>query len=237
MRGAFPVSERKGSTMSRVHRGLAVAGGLAALSILIGAPAASAHVEREVGPISIEIGFGTEPAYVGQPNSVQVILSDHGAPVVDLGNTLTVEISFGGQRTTLPLEPNFEVGGDGEPGDYRAWFIPSQAGPYGFHLSGSVHGTKIDLTVSSGPKTFDEVTSPTEAMFPAVDAPSTQELAGRIEQDAVRLSDATTRATAASSSADDAKTLALVGLVVGCVGVAVGVVALVLARRKTTRAG
>ena len=78
-------------------------------------------------------------------------------------------------RNLLGFEPDFEVGGDGEPGDYRALFIPSQVGPYTFQLSGSIHGTKVDLSVTSGPKTFDEVQSPTEAMFPAVDAPTTHE--------------------------------------------------------------
>jgi hypothetical protein len=223
--------------MSRVFRLLAVGGGLAALVVVLGAPAASAHVERSIGPIDLEIGFGTEPAYVGQPNSVQVILSEHGDPVVDLGDTLKVQVSFGGQQTTLPLEPDFEVGGDGEPGDYRAWFIPSQAGPYTFRLSGSVHGTKIDLSVASGPKTFDEVTNPTEAMFPPVDAPSAQELSDRIEQDSARLAAATAETASATSAADDAKTVAMIGVIVGCIGIGVGVVAVILSRRRSGKAG
>lgn len=223
--------------MSRVFRLLAVGGGLAALAVVVGAPAASAHVERSIGSIDLEIGFGTEPAYVGQPNSVQVILSEHGSPVVDLGDTLKVQVSFGGQQTTLPLEPNFEVGGDGEPGDYRAWFIPSQAGPYTFQLSGSVHGTKIDLSVSSGPKTFDEVTNPTEAMFPPVDAPSAQELSDRIEQDSARLAAATAETASAKNAADDATTVAVIGVIVGCIGIGVGVVAVILSRRRSGKAG
>jgi hypothetical protein len=217
--------------MARLSRMLAVAGGLAALAVVVGAPATSAHVERSIGPIDLEIGFGTEPAYVGQPNSVQVILSEHGSPVVDLGDSLKVRVSFGGQQTTLPLEPNFEVGGDGEPGDYRAWFIPSQAGPYTFALSGSVHGTKIDLSVSSGPKTFDEVTSPTEAMFPPVDAPTTQQLSDRIEQDAARLTAATAESSSAKSAADDARTVAVISVIVGCIGIAIAVWALARTRR------
>jgi hypothetical protein len=217
--------------MSRLFRLLAVAGGLAALAVVVGAPAASAHVERSIGPIDLEIGFGTEPAYVGQPNSVQAILAEHGSPVVDLGDSLKVQVSFGGQQTTLPLEPNFEVGGDGQPGDYRAWFIPSQAGPYTFQLSGSVHGTKIDLTVTSGPKTFDEVTSPTEAMFPPVDAPTAQELSDRIEQDAGRLAAATVDAASAKSAADHARTVAVIGVIVGLIGIAVAIWVLVRSRR------
>jgi hypothetical protein len=217
--------------MSRVARMLAVVGGLTASLVLFGAAPASAHVEKTIGPIDLEIGFGTEPAYLGEPNSVQVILSEHGSPVVDLGDTLKVQVSFGGQQTTLPLEPNFEVGGDGQPGDYRAWFIPSQAGPYTFKLSGSVHGTKINLSVTSGPKTFNEVTDPAEAMFPAVNAPTTQELSTRIEQDSARLTAATTDTASAKSAADDAKTVAIIGVIVGLIGIAIAIWALVRARR------
>jgi hypothetical protein len=144
-----------------------------------------------------------------------------------------MEISFGGEQTTIPLEPDFEVGEFGEPGDYRAWFIPSQAGAYTFHLSGSVHGTKIDLSVTSGPKTFDEVTSPTEAMFPAVDTPSTQELSQRIEQDSARLTAATTETASAKSAADDARTVAVIAVIVGGIGVVVAIWALVRGRRTT----
>jgi hypothetical protein len=219
--------------MSRISRMLAVVGGLAALMIVAGAPAAFAHAQRQVGPIHLEIGFGTEPAYVGEPNSAQVMLTENGKPIVDLGNSLKFKVSFGGQQTTLPLEPNFEVGGDGEPGDYRAWFIPSQAGPYTFQLSGSVHGTNVDLSVTSGPKTFDEVQSPSDAMFPAVNAPTTQDLSTRIEQDSARLTAATTATASAKSAADDAKTVAIIGIIVGLLGIAIAIWALVRARHRT----
>jgi hypothetical protein len=210
---------------------LVAVGGLAASLVLLGSAPASAHVEKSIGPIDLEVGFGTEPVYVGQPNSVQVILSERGRPVVDLGDSLKVQVSFGGEQTTLPLEPNFEVGGDGEPGDYRAWFIPSQAGPYTFRLSGSVHGTKIHLSLTSGPKTFDEVTSPAEAMFPAVDVPTTQELSQRIEADSGRLADATAQAASAKTAADDARTLAVLGVILGSIGVGAAVWALARSRR------
>ena len=187
--------------MHRALRVLAIVCMLAAVTLIAGAPAASAHAQRQAGPIHMEIGFGTEPAYIGQPNSVQIILTDHGHAVVGVGDAMKVQVSFGGQQMDFPLEPNFEVGGDGTPGDYRAWFIPSQPGPYTFHFTGTVHGTKIDETLTSGPKTFDEVQDPGEAAFPPVNAPTNQELADRIQQDAARLSDATATAASAKSAA------------------------------------
>ena len=219
--------------MRRVIGALASAGALATVSLILTASPALAHADRSVGPIDMAIGFGTEPAYAGQPNSAQVILSENGKPVVDLGDSLKMEVSFGGEQTTIPLEPDFEIGEFGEPGDYGAWFIPSQAGDYTFHLSGSVHGTKIDLSVTSGPKTFSEVTSPTEAMFPAVDTPSNQELSQRIEQDSARLTAAAAETASAKSAADDAKTVAVVAVIVGGIGIIVAIWALVRGRRTT----
>jgi hypothetical protein len=219
--------------MRRIIGALASASALATVSLILTASPALAHADRSVGPIDMAIGFGTEPAYAGQPNSAQVILSENGKPVVDLGDSLTMEVSFGGEQTTIPLEPDFEIGEFGEPGDYRAWFIPSQAGEYTFHLSGSVHGTKIDLSVTSGPKTFSEVTSPTEAMFPAVDTPSNQELSQRIEQDSARLTAAAAETASAKSAADDAKTVAVIAVIVGGLGIVVAIWALVRGRRTT----
>ena len=217
--------------MHRSMRALAVASALAVLTLIVGAPEALAHAQRQAGPIHMEIGFGTEPAYVGQPNSVQIILTEHGRAIVGLGDALEVTVSFGGQQTDLRLEPNFEVGGDGTPGDYRAWFIPSQPGPYTFHFTGTVHGTKIDETLTSGPKTFDEVQDPAEAAFPPVNAPTNQELADRIQQDATRLSDATAAAASAKSAAGSATTVAIIGVVVGSIGLGMGATAFARTRR------
>jgi hypothetical protein len=217
--------------MHRSIRTLAMVCALAAVTLIVGAPVALAHAQRQAGPIHMEIGFGTEPAYVGQPNSVQIILTEHGRAVVGLGDALKVQVSFGGQQMDFPLEPNFEVGGDGTPGDYRAWFIPSQPGPYTFHFTGTVHGTKIDETLTSGPKTFDEVHDPAEAAFPPVNAPTNQELADRIQQDAARLSDATAAAASAKNAAGFAKTVAIIGVVVGLIGLGVGATAFLRGQR------
>jgi hypothetical protein len=221
--------------MQRVVRALTVLGGVAML-LLASAGSASAHADRDVGPISLAVGFGTEPGYVGQPNGVQVILSDAGHPVVDLGDSLKVDVSFGDQTVRLPLEPDFEIGESGTPGDYRAWFIPSQAGKYTIHLTGSVHGTKIDLTLASSPTTFDEIQDPANATFPAVNAPTNEELAARIEQESSRTSDGVAAAQASASdakdAADTARTVALIGVVLGAIGVIAGIAGITLARRK-----
>ncbi|MGZ5307183.1 MAG: hypothetical protein ACXWEG_10660 [Actinomycetota bacterium] len=200
---------------------------------------ASAHEEADVGPIHLEVGFGTEPAYVGQPNSVQLILSRHdGAdPILDLGDSLSVTVSFGENlRDPIPLEPNFEPGGDGIQGDYRAWFIPTQAGSYTFHFKGTVDETQIDKAFIAGPKTFSVVEEASSATFPKVTFPANSELASRIERDAGRtqsaIDTATSGAADAKDTADSAKTVGIIGIVVGAIGLIVGAVALSSARKR-----
>ncbi|MEA2579771.1 MAG: hypothetical protein QOE83_663 [Actinomycetota bacterium] len=204
---------------------IAVASGV----VLLWPSVASAHVEKTVGPVGMEIGFGTEPAYTGQPNSVYLLLTDNGKPVVNLGDSLKVSVSAGGSSVDLPLVPNFELGGDGVPGEYRAYFVPSMPGPYTFHLTGKVGTTAIDETVTSGPKTFDEVQDLSGATFPAIPYPGNGELATRIQADDARTKAALAQANAAvdsaRSQASTARMLAIIGIVVGLAGLAVGIAA------------
>jgi hypothetical protein len=213
--------------LTSVHRAVRRALALALVAvvttaILVGvAGPASAHERREVGQRVFVVGFGEEPAYAGQPNSVQLLLSDlKERPVTDLGDTLSVEVVFGDQRTKLSLEPRFVVGAFGEPGDYRAYFVPSRPGRYTFQFSGTIKGQQIDETFTSGPKTFDDVQDPEAQMFPVRD-PTTGQLAERLDREVARLE---------RSSDGVARGLGIAGVAVGLVAV---VVALVTLRRRT----
>jgi hypothetical protein len=220
-------------------RATILAGSLATASLLVFAPAASAHVPFTEGPLDLEIGFVQEPAYAGQPNGVQLFLNENGHPVTDLGDELQVTVTFGDQTSDpLTFQPAFEPGEFGTPGDYRAFFVPSQPGGYTFHLTGTFHGQRFDDTAASGPKTFDDVQDLNAASFPQVNAPSNEELATRIDQEAARTSDAVKAAAASAASAGDdasaATTFGVIGIVVGALGVAVGIVALRSARTART---
>jgi hypothetical protein len=212
----------------------------AAAALILAAPAAAwAHGHAGKGDLEMTIGFAEEPAYAGFPNGVQLFLVHDGHPVNDLGDTLQVAVSFGDQTSDpMTLEPWFEIGEWGTPGEYRAIFTPSQPGKYTFHFTGTVDGEDIDETMSSGPKTFAEVEEITSTEFPATDVPSTQELADRIDRESGRTQDATDAATQAASAATDAadsassaKTIGLIGLIVGAAGLIVAVIALVTRKR------
>jgi hypothetical protein len=231
-------------TCAHLRRRLFAVGGLMASTLLLASPAL-AHEGREHGDLEMVVGFGTEPAFAGQPNSVQLILHHDGEPVVDLGDSLSVEVMFGEESMDLPLEPHFRVGVYGEPGDYRAWFIPTRPGAYTFHFYGTIEDEEIDETFTSGPDTFSDVGNPAELSFPAQD-PTTGELAERIDREIPRLSEeiegvradaaagaeAAAQAQAAADDAARAGTLGIVGIVVGTLGVLLGARALVTARKR-----
>lgn len=214
-----------------MHRSIrALALGIVASS-LVALPLgpAWAHGDEEQGDLTLTIGFGDEPAYVGQPNSVQLLVRHGGEPVTDLGG-VEVEVSFGDASTTLPLEPS------GTPGDYRAWFVPSEPGAYTFSFTGQIEGEDVEVSMTSGPDTFSEVIDPAEAAFPPAESgPTADDLAERIERESARTTDAVEAAQAAAASAEDAassaRTVALVAALLGLVALIVGVVALVTARR------
>ena len=231
---------------TRLKLALVLLSSVGAIVLLPGV--ASAHAQEQVGPFHMEIGFGTEPAYTGQPNSVQLLLTKNGKPVENLGDSLKVTVTFGGESTdAAPLEPNFEPGGDGIQGDYRYWFVPTQAGAYTFAFTGSVQGTKFDVSVTGGPKTFDVVQDMSSITFPKVEFPANNELATRIQQESDRtqtaIADATKSASSASSAASDAssaastaRTIGIIGLIVGLAGLIVAIVALTAARKRAAAA-
>jgi hypothetical protein len=210
--------------------------GLAGLLVPALAAPASAHEERKVGRYRFTVGFGDEPAYAGEKNSVILLLADDkDKPVTDLSDTLKVAVSTAdAQPMELAVEPNFEIGEFGTPGDYRAWFIPTAPGRYTLHFTGTIKGQKVDQSFTSSPTGFDEVQDPAQVQYPTKQ-PTGGQLATRADREASRVDEAlaATRSKAAEQ-ASSARTIAVAGLVVGALGLlaAVGVGVLALRRRS-----
>ena len=190
-----------------------------AIVALATAPQAIAHEGRKVGRWNLVVGWGTEPAYAGFPNTVQVIIEDQNhVGLADLGDTLKVDVTYSGKTTTLSFEPFFEVGEFGQRGDYRAKIIPTRAGEYTFRLTGTIKGQRVDQTFKCSETTFDCMNDPSEVEFPEKD-PSAAELAGRIDRTGSR---AQTTASSAGDDASLAKTLAYVGIGLGALALVAG---------------
>ena len=211
---------------------------LAGLLIPLLAGPAAAHEAKTVGKYHFVVGFGDEPAYAGEKNSVQLLLADaKDKPVTDLTNTLKVAVTAGGaEPLQLTLEPFFEVGEFGTPGDYRAFFIPTAPGSYRFHFTGTIKGQRIDQTFTSGPKTFSDIEDPGQVQYPAKQ-PTTGQLATRADRETARTNAAlAAERNQARDEAASARTLAVIGLIVGALGLLTGIAVLVLVLRRRTPA-
>jgi hypothetical protein len=207
------------------------------LFIAATAAPASAHVLKTVGPYHLLIGFGNEPTYAGTQNSVFLLLTNAktGAPIVDeaLGDTLKVAVRFGTQTKQLPLVSSFDPdSGQGTKGVYNAYFIPTAPGDYTFHFSGSIHTTKVNVTVTSSPTTFDSAHDPAGIEFPQ-QVPSNLQLAQRQAADSARMSAGIQAADSKAGPATAALILGIAGLVVGAAGLCVGGIALARGRSRS----
>lgn len=244
------------SHRARSHRAASIAAVLALLATAVVAGPAAAHTGHEVGEYVLEIGWLREPAFVGQPNAVQVTISDHhdGTPILDLASdALAVVVTTAGTNSqSLALEPAFDAEEKtGSLGEYDAALVPTAPGDYSFHITGSIHGTAVDLTVASGEDTFDPVVASSDLEFPAK-MPTLAEVGTRLDRIDSRIEalqsgaptggdgalqvakDAADAANAAAASADRAMTM---GLLVGGAGLLVAVIALIIAFRATRRVG
>lgn len=212
------------------RRAAALLGG--AILALVAVLPASAHAVKQVGAYKLAIGWAVEPSYVGFDNAVEVIASDaSGKPVGDLKpGDLKVQVSIGSEKSdSKDLAPTFDPDtGLGTPGDYQVPLIPTVVGAYTFHVTGSVHGTPVDQTVTASDQTFAVVTEPSDDQFPAK-VPSSAALSTKLDATASRLAAAQQAASDASSSAGRAM---LIGVVALAAGVLLGGAGLGLAARR-----
>lgn len=148
----------------------------AALLSLLAASPAAAHGHVTVGDYELVIGFRSEPALQGEPNGLDLRVTNTktGEPVAGLEETLQAEISFGGSAQPLALRARW-----GEEGAYTADILPTAAGDYTFHIVGDIAGTPVDETMTSSPDTFSSVQTKAAISFPAAE-PTTAELQAEI---------------------------------------------------------
>ncbi|MGN6813714.1 MAG: hypothetical protein ACTHMP_22825 [Thermomicrobiales bacterium] len=184
---------------------------------------ASAHERRDLlgGKYQAIVGFLNEPSYDNQFNGLDLTINDmsqkdangNGKPVTGLEKTLKAEVSYGGKTMPLTLQARFTM-----PGKYAAYFEPTKAGQYRFHVFGTIDGQNIDETFESGPGRFDDVGSLAALQFPDKQPAVPADLQAQLD--------------AAQSKANTAQMIAIAGIVVGVLGIIVAIVALM--RRPAT---
>ena len=201
---------------------------------LVAVVPASAHEVRTVGAYEFTVGWLHEPAYADEQNAIQFLLKDSkGNPVDDLGDTLKVEVMYQSQKMpALSLTPTFDPDtGLGMHGEYLASLIPTRAGNYTFHFTGTVKGQAIDQSFTSSPTTFDAVREPTAVEFPAQD-PSRGQIAQKLDRIDPRI--AAAEATA-RNDAELARNLAIAGIVLGALGTVGLIIVVTRGRRSAVR--
>ena len=207
---------------ARRLRALAVAA-IAAGALIVPAGTAHAHEVREVGDLTFVVGWSGEPAYAGFGNEVQVIVTEtRGERPVEDGE-LEAEVVFGesGETTTVTLDPAFDT-----PNEYLGYIIPTRPGAYTFNVTGTVGGETIEETFTSGPDTFNDVQSPTDAEFPEQD-PTRGELAEALDRLNGRVEE-----ISAEPASDDGPDVAL-WVAIGAAVLAVIAIGLAARRRST----
>ncbi len=169
---------------------------------------AFAHERRTVGKYDIEAGFLNEPTYVNSPNAIDFRVTNNqtNKPVGGLDSTVKAEIIFGASSMPVTLEPNPD-----EPGAYAGYFIPTRAGSYIFHFTGSIEGMPFDEQFESGPGRFEDPVETTAIQFPDKLA-SPADMAKQLK--------------AAQDSAASAQLYGLLGTGIGILGLIVAAVAL-----------
>lgn len=178
--------------------------GLAGLLLAGLAGTALGHEERDVGDYAFEVGLIDEPVYVGQSSGLEFHVTKGDQPVSGLDETLKAEVIFGQTRRDLPLSEREE-----DPGWYQSVFIPTAAGKYTFHISGTIEGNPVDESFTSSPDGFNEVQEAASGQFP-VTLPTAAELSA----DAKKGADAASQVTIALA-------LGGAGLVVGLLALGV----------------
>ncbi len=178
-----------------------------------------AHERKSAGAIDLVIGWGDEPAFTGARNAVVVALSDRTGPLKTPA-TLSVEVTFGSERITLPLEPVAN-----RPHEYHAWLVPTRAGTYAFRVTGKAGTQPIDVTSTCSDRTFHCVVDATDIQFPAKD-PSMAQLSERLER-------GLPRADRANEAATSANRVAMLSLALSLVGIALASAAAWRSRRSS----
>jgi hypothetical protein len=167
-------------------------------------------------------------------------------PVTDLasGDLKAVVSTVDQQSGELTFDPGFDLEEmTGQLGEYDAAIVPTAPGDYTFHVTGSIHGTAVDVTVKSGDTTFDTVVGTGDLQFPTK-LPTVAEIATRLDRIDVRLASPAPGAAsgpteasvdAAASQAADARQAAdralLVGGALGVSGIVIGALGVLLAIR------
>jgi hypothetical protein len=135
---------------------------LSLMLLLISFHTVLAHETITVGDYEIEVSWLSEPPIVGEKNAIVLHITATGSavPVEDV-SSLTVTLSYGGQRKILVLQPL----GEETPGQFMAPILPTVPGEYEVIFGGILGDTAVEAETH-----MDEVQPIDVLAFPGVDS-------------------------------------------------------------------
>ncbi len=222
---------------------------LLALFVCVGVHSVSAHQESsyEINGVAydMEVGSLNEPVVVDDKTGAVLILSREGKRVTDAQSTLKVEISAGDKKQVMGLDPSEEAG------NYSASYIATVPTAISYRIFGTLENTPVDLSFacSSAGDAKGEGNDTKVTLSPNVvrthlgggfGCPEPRALFG-FPEPAPDSSALTARISALeamhvplSAELSRAKIYGTMGVGVGILGIVIALIALMVARKKTT---
>ena len=123
---------------------------------------AYAHITKQFGNITIEVGWSNEPPLAGELNNVIVDVNKtrsggNSSAVINALADMNILVKYGGVTKTLDFEPSEQA-----EGLYESKIIPTRVGSYGLVLNGTIQGQNI----SSAEIALDDVEGKQKLSFP-----------------------------------------------------------------------
>jgi hypothetical protein len=189
---------------TRIHRIMAALCAALVLGLVVLPMSAFAHERRTIanGKYDVVVGWDVEPAFQGQKNGASVRISQAGSnpavPVEGAEKTLKVQIRQGATTREFPLRAVF-----GQKGYYVADIVPTRDGDYQWTFVGSIGDDQVKESFDSADHKFNGVEPLTALQFPQALPDASQQA---------------TAVTAAQTDAQNARTMAYVGIGLGVLG-------------------
>jgi hypothetical protein len=179
-------------------------------SVLATTGVSEAHERRSVGAYNFVVGWLTEPAYLNEPNAVDLRVSraSDASPVTGLEQTLKVEVTQADKKLEVQLRPRFNV-----PGGYDGRLMPTASGVYAFRIFGTIEGQQVNETFTASDSTFAIIAEPPAFPNPYVNAAAVDEAVGGFESRLVELE-------SDSDVGDSGTTFGILGFVVAALALA-----------------
>ena len=104
---------------------------------------ANAHITKQFGNVSIEVGWTDEPSLVGQLNSALIVVEKaatggNSTPVSNALSQLDIKEKYGGITKPIEFVPSEQT-----EGGYEAKIIPTRIGSYSLLMNGSIQNQNI----------------------------------------------------------------------------------------------